>query len=135
MSKITLYRGCRSYKEKDNIITNKTARGYFPPNPSTTAPTNEEASEYVANHEGIPRPEREEPNIQIPPFVEYTTDLNIAIRFNRGGIIKITIDSKYYTKGSGIESGYIIKRDAPLSSVEEIAMNETEETPDSPLIS
>lgn len=139
MAILTLYRGCRSYAEKNNILNNKTARGYNPPNSQTTAPLEDEVRQYVAHCEGQVTEdlsERDEPNDKIPELVEYTTDFHIAKQYNRGGVILITIDKKYCTNGSGIENGYIIRKDAPLTTVEELIENksETQEIPDSPLI-
>ena len=140
MSLITLYRGCRSFQEAENIKNNKTARGYNPANQDATPPTDEKAIQYVGNGEGLDDPMREEKNSDIPEFVEYTTDINIAIQFgrHRGGVVMIKIDKKYCTKGSGCENSFVIHKNAPITflwhKAPENIENTSSETPDSPLI-
>lgn len=124
---LTLYRGCRSIKERENIFKNCTARGYNPANPATTPPTEEEANGYVGSDEHFPNPYMEELNNNIPTLVEYTTDQRIAFSYgiSRGGVIKISIEKRYCTKGSGSENGYIIRRDAPVVYVYDYQLNST----------
>ncbi|AKT38225.1 uncharacterized protein CMC5_023680 [Chondromyces crocatus] len=97
---VTLGRGC-------NSIQLNALRGRVGDD-ATTAPTDMEARMQVG---------------EVPVFgelIEFTTDPAVARRFGTGGyVITVKIQKKYLTKGSVSEGGWICRKHAPFTVVNE----------------
>lgn len=94
-----LWRGTRAVGLA-GMCLHQSAGGNQPANPSTSAPTEKEVKSQVGEQESFP---------------EFTDDPNVAIRFSTNNqLVAVKIQGKYFAPGSVSESGWVVKREAPL---------------------